>query len=358
MRTALETAFAVFALGGLHRVAKDDRGSEQDRADDQAGRDHADDRAGEAEREGHHEHRDRRREQQVTDSVGDERPLGDRRPSGPDGIVGLGHPDTMTAPCGREPVGAGHGAATVGPMTVRTEWRERTMLVTIDRPDRRNAVDLATLVALRDAQRAALSGQARVLVLTGAPPAFCAGADLADVESDDFVATLAEVLTGFGELPFVTIAAVEGAALGAGTQLAIACDLRVATAPSQFGIPAARLGLAVDSWTVQRLTQEMGASVARAMLLAAQTYSGEHLAEVGAVHRIGDLQRALAWAEELGGLAPLTIRAHKLAMERALAARPLDDLVETARQAAWASADLAEGRRAFMEKRRPEFRGE
>ncbi|QQS25874.1 MAG: enoyl-CoA hydratase/isomerase family protein [Actinomycetota bacterium] len=159
--------------------------------------------------------------------------------------------------------------------------------------------------------------------MTGAPPAFCAGADLADVESDDFVATLAEVLTGFGELPFVTIAAVEGAALGAGTQLAIACDLRVATAPSQFGIPAARLGLAVDAWTVQRLVQEMGASVARAMLLAAQTYSGEHLAEVGAVHRIGDLQRALAWADELGGLAPLTIRAHKLAMERALAARPL-----------------------------------
>lgn len=242
-------------------------------------------------------------------------------------------------------------------MTVRTEWHDRTFLVTIDRPERRNAVDLATLRALRRAQEDAAAGGARALVLTGAPPAFCAGADLSGVESGEFTAALSAVLVGFGELPFVTIAAVDGPALGAGTQLAIACDLRVATAPSQFGIPAARLGLAVDTWTVQRLVRELGASVARAMLLAAQTYSAEHLAEVGAVHRIGDLQRALAWAEDVAGLAPLTIRAHKLALERMVPPPPVDDLVEAAREAAWASADAEEGRRAFLEKRRPDFRG-
>lgn len=238
------------------------------------------------------------------------------------------------------------------PDGVRTEWRDRVLVVTLDRPERRNAVDHAALVALLAAQAEARSGEARVVVLTGARPAFCAGADLNGVESGVFTDTLLAVLRGFGELPAVTMAAVDGPALGAGTQLAIACDVRVATAPSQFGVPAARLGLAVDTWTVHRLEREMGASVARGMLLAAQTWSGEHLAESGAVHRIGDLHHALDWADEIAQLAPLTVRAHKLALERADA-----DVVEAARAAAWASDDAEEGRRAFLEKRRPDFRG-
>lgn len=235
---------------------------------------------------------------------------------------------------------------------VRLEWSDSVVVVTIDRPDRRNAVDHAALLALLAAQEEARRRNARVLVLTGAKPAFCAGADLTGVESGAFTDTLLQVLRGFGELPAVTLAAIDGPALGAGTQLAIACDLRMATAPSPFGIPAAKLGLAVDTWTVHRLERVMGASIARGMLLAAQTWSGEHLAENGAVHRIGDLDHALTWAEEIAQLAPLTVRAHKLALEGGDAAD-----VEAARAAAWASEDAEEGRRAFLEKRRPEFRG-
>jgi enoyl-CoA hydratase len=235
---------------------------------------------------------------------------------------------------------------------VRTEWRDRVLVVTIDRPDRRNAVDHRALLALLAAQAEARSNEARVVVVTGARPAFCAGADLTGVESGEFTDTLLAVLQGFGDLPAVTMAAIDGPALGAGTQLAIACDLRVATAPSPFGIPAAKLGLAVDTWTVRRLEREMGASIARGMLLAGQTWSGEHLAESGAVHRIGDLHHALGWAEEIAQLAPLTVRAHKLALEHADPAA-----VEAARAAAWASDDAEEGRRAFLEKRRPNFRG-
>ena len=139
-------------------------------------------------------------------------------------------------------------------MTVHTEWRGQVLLVTLDRPERRNAVDHATLIALREAQAAAAADRARVLVLTGAPPAFCAGADLGGVEDHGFTATLGEVLRGFGELPAVCIAAVDGPALGAGMQLAAACDLRVATPASVFGIPAARLGLAIDEWTIERVS--------------------------------------------------------------------------------------------------------
>ncbi|MCB1000764.1 MAG: enoyl-CoA hydratase/isomerase family protein [Acidimicrobiales bacterium] len=234
---------------------------------------------------------------------------------------------------------------------VRVEWRDRVVVVTIDRPERRNAVDHATLLDLAAAQRDALDGDARALVLTGAPPAFCAGADLTGVESGEFVDALVTVLAGFTQLPMVTIAAVDGPALGAGTQLAIACDLRVASPTSPFGIPAAKLGLAVDRWTIDRLSAEFGASVARSMLLAAQTATAEQLHVTGAVHRLGGLADALVWADELAHLAPLTIRAHKLGLEA-------DERFEAARVAAWASADAEEGRLAFLEKRPPVFRAE
>jgi enoyl-CoA hydratase len=242
-----------------------------------------------------------------------------------------------------------NGSSTDG---VKVEWRDAVVVVTLDRPERRNAVDHAALSALLAAQQQAREGGARVLVLRGTKPAFCAGADLTGVEQGVFTDTLLAVLRGFGEMPMITLAAVDGPALGAGMQLAVACDLRMATAPSQFGIPAAKLGLAVDTWTVQRLSQEVGPSVARGMLLAAQTWSAEHLSESGFVHRIGDPQHAITWADELAQLAPLTIRAHKLTLERA---DPV--VIEAARSAAWDSADADEGRRAFLEKRRPDFQG-
>lgn len=233
--------------------------------------------------------------------------------------------------------------------------RSGVLVVTLDRPARRNAVDHATLLALLDAQREAAA--ARVVVLTGDPPAFSAGADLTGVEAGEFATALGRVLRGFGELPIPTIAAVDGPALGAGTQLAVACDLRVATARSTFGIPAARLGLVVDHWTVERLSRELGWPIARAMLVAAEQYDAAALHAAGAIHRLGDLDEALAWARQLAALAPLTMAGHKLALERSGPPPVLDEAVEGARLAAWASGDAAEGRLAFLEKRPARFTG-
>jgi len=240
---------------------------------------------------------------------------------------------------------------------VRVEWRDRVLVVTIDRPERRNAVDHATLLALADAQDEAAARGARALVLTGAPPAFSAGADLTGVESGEFVDALVRVLRGFTTLGLITIAAVDGPALGAGTQLAVACDLRVASPTSQFGIPAAKLGLAVDRWTIDRISREFGASVARAMLLAAQTYTAEQLHVMGGIHRLGGLADALVWADELAHLAPLTIEAHKLGLEGLAPPPAVDERFEQGRLAAWDSDDAEEGRTAFLAKRRPDFRG-
>ena len=227
--------------------------------------------------------------------------------------------------------------------------RGAVRLLTIDRPERRNALDHATLEALA----AALDGcgdAVRALVLTGAGGHFCAGADLTGVEDADFTRLLRTVLDGLRLAPFVTIAAADGAALGAGTQLAVACDLRVATPQASFGIPAGKLGLAVDVWTVERLARLAGDGPARAMLLAAEIVKGDEAQRLGFVSRLGDLEAALAWADEIAALAPLTIRAHKAALEA-----PADAGAAIAR--AWASDDLAEGLAAFRERRRPQFRG-
>lgn len=248
-------------------------------------------------------------------------------------------------------------------MTVRVETVDidaAVMLATLDRPTRRNAVDHQTLLDLAAIQSELAADTAhlvRVLVLTGTPPAFSAGADLNGVEEGQFAADLAGVLQGFVRLSIPVIAAIDGPALGAGAQLAVAADLRVATPGSVIGVPAAKLGLVVDHWTVRRLADEFSPPVARAMLLGAETYTAEQLHGTGGVHRLGGLDDALAWAEQLATLAPLTIAGHKVALEHRHEVPAAVDEVEAARKAAWASKDAVEGRTAFLEKRPAHFTG-
>ena len=116
----------------------------------------------------------------------------------------------------------------------------------------------------------------------------------------------------------------------------MACDLRIATPQASFGIPAGRLGLAVDGWTVERLSLIAGAGLARAMLLAAEVVKGDEAHRLGFVQRLGGLDDALAWADEVAALAPLTLRAHKAALE----GRPGATDAGGVRTRAWASDDL------------------
>jgi len=230
-------------------------------------------------------------------------------------------------------------------------------VVTLDRPERRNAVDHETLAALTDAIEGCADRETRALVVTGAGGAFCAGADLTAVEDASFATLLQGVLDGLRDVPFPTIAAVDGPALGAGAQLAVACDLRVATARSTFGVPAAKLGLMVNHWTVQRVATMVGPSVARAILLACEIVDGTDAHRLGFVNRLGDLDAALAWADGIAKLAPLTIAGHKLMLNRLEAAPADDPEVAAAFDLAWDSSDFREGVNAFLERRPPNFRG-
>jgi len=243
------------------------------------------------------------------------------------------------------------------PPVIHLEDRGAVALITIDRPDRRNALDLDALDELFDVHGRTTS--ARVVVLTGAGGHFCAGADLSGVEDRAFTDRLREVLAALRDDLRPHFAAVDGAALGLGTQLAAACDLRIATPAARFGIPAARLGLMVDHWTIERLAALAGAGPARAMLLAAETYGGEEAHSLGLVQRLGDLEAALGWADKVAALAPLTIAGHKLALNRLEMPVGRGEHVDVheAWEAVWDSEDLQEGIAAFRERRRPHFKG-
>lgn len=236
---------------------------------------------------------------------------------------------------------------------IHTERRDRTLLVTIDRQERRNAVDLESLAELRSIF-ADVADDVRVLVLTGAGDHFCSGADLGAVKDRGFARSVRATLDALVALPVPTIASVAGYALGAGTQFASACDLRVATDTARFGVPAVRLGLMVDEWTVRRVAEMMGPSLARAVLLGAETVDAARAVAAGFVHREGDLDDALDWATELSALAPLSIAGHKVALE---ASSPGSAEVEAVIERAWTSEDFSEGIAAFAERRVPRFHG-
>ena len=240
---------------------------------------------------------------------------------------------------------------------IHLEDRGPVALLTIDRAERRNALDHEALEQLLELH--ARTSTARVVVLTGAGGHFCSGADLTGVEDAGFTDLLRQALAVLRDDPRPHVAAIDGAALGAGTQLAVACDLRVATGGARFGIPAARLGLMVDHWTIQRVSLLAGAGPTRAMLLGAEVYSGEDAVRLGLVQRLGDLEAALGWADEIAALAPLTLAGSKLALNRLEmpVGRGSDPDVHDAWDRAWGSEDLQEGVAAFRDRRRPVFHG-
>ena len=251
---------------------------------------------------------------------------------------------------------------------IHFEERGLVGLATIDRQERRNALN----AELCDELRARLERDTglRAFVITGAGSAFCSGADLVtrfaadgDAPTDTFRPAFERVLDAIVAFPAPVIAAVNGPAIGAGMQLAVACDLRVAALGARLAIPGGRLGIHLSARNIWRLVQLVGQGVARDLLLAGRALDAEEALHLGLVQYIEHdaLNAALALAGEIATSAPLTVQGHKRALNLVAEQVWLSDaaraVVAELEARAFASNDLQEGMAAFTEKRAPNFEG-
>lgn len=235
---------------------------------------------------------------------------------------------------------------------ITTDRAEVVSLLRIQRHQRRNAINLQVAQELWQAVQTEVAAGMRVLVITGEGSAFSAGADLDGVYGDEFTTALYELLHGITTVPIPVIAAVNGAAIGAGTQLAMAADLRIGAPTAKFAVPTVRNAMAVDAWTIRRAQTLAGGGMARRMLIGGETIDLDAALDCGLVDRAGDLDAARAWADELSTFAPLALAYNKLVLNDGA---PAD--IEAGFAACWASDDVQEALAARAEKRAPVFQG-
>jgi enoyl-CoA hydratase len=246
-----------------------------------------------------------------------------------------------------------------------------TAWLIFNNPDRRNAVSVDMWEAIPGVlEKFNADPEVRVLVLAGAgDKAFVSGADISQFESQrgsaDAVQRYEELAEGaqlkLQTFDKPTVAMVRGYCLGAGVNIANVCDLRIASEDARFGIPAAKMGLGYRASSMKNLVDVIGAANAREVMITGRQFTGAEAFRMGWVNKVVENDRLEAAVRELcdtiGGNAPLTMRAAKRII-REVSGNAYD--VEKCR--AWMkecfeSADYKEGRKAFMEKRKPVFTG-
>lgn len=245
------------------------------------------------------------------------------------------------------------------------------VIVTVDRPEAANALTLAMQRALAETlERLVAAPTTRALVLTGAGErAFVAGADLRELggalppDGADIARSLGSALDAVEAGPVPVIAALNGAAMGGGSEIALACDLRVAAANAVVSFRQVTMGLVTGWGGARRLLRLVGPSRAKRLLLAGESIPAEEARRIGLVDDVvpegGALDAALGLARRLAALPPLAVSAMKQLLGRlpdldAAAARQLETELFTR---LFASEDRAEAMRAFLERRAPRWRG-
>jgi enoyl-CoA hydratase len=228
----------------------------------------------------------------------------------------------------------------------------------MQRPERRNALNSELVDGLREAIEQVDTDDVRAIVLTGAGTVFCAGADLSgDVFAADFPDKAIALNKAIDKVPIPVIAAVNGPAIGAGVQLAMISDLRVVAPEAFFQFPIAKYGLALDNWSIRRLSSLVGYGRARGMLIAAEKLTADVALQTGMANRIGTLADAQTWAAEIAGFAPLSVRHSKRVLNDDGAYEEQSPAHQEGFEKAWASADVIEAQVARVEKRPPKFQG-
>lgn len=242
-------------------------------------------------------------------------------------------------------------------------------LITIDRADKRNAISLDTLDELQVAVGFAADDDAiRVITITGAGDvAFASGSDLSEVLHRDFKKALEPIVQGLAEqlerTPKPTIAAINGICMGGGLEVALGCDLRIATPNARFATPEGKLGIIPGGGATARLPRIVGRGWGMEMLLMGDPIDAERALQIGLITRIVPpeelLPEARRMADHLASFAPFVPRTMKamvhFGMEASLAGALM--LEKYAQGALVQTEDKVEGINAFLEKRDPEFKG-
>ena len=253
-------------------------------------------------------------------------------------------------------------------------WRDASTLhIRFNNPARHNALSVDMWEAIPALLAEAEADDAiRLIVFSGAgDKAFVSGADISQFEDqraaraavDRYEAMAEAALTGIERCAIPTLAAIRGWCIGGGVNVAIACDLRIAASDSVFSIPAARLGLGYRYSAMKNLVDLIGPGAAKDLFYTARRIGAEEARALGLVSRVcapDDLATVLHdYTDALANNAPLTVRAAKAITAEIL--KPSSDIDLARCQAlireCFASEDYAEGRRAFMEKRKPVFKG-
>jgi enoyl-CoA hydratase len=239
----------------------------------------------------------------------------------------------------------------------------------VNRPAVRNALDTETVREMHAALDEARAARATVLVLTGAgEKAFVSGADIRAIRErrrDDALASInSRLMSAVEAHDAVTIAAVNGYALGGGCELALACDLRIAAENAVFGLPEPTLGIIPGAGGTQRLPRIVGLGRAKEMILTGSRWNAREALAYGLVSEVVPaaelMTAARAMAERVLALGPLAVRLAKAAVNASLQMPLAAGLAfeSTAQAITFESADKQEGTTAFLEKRPPRFRGE
>jgi enoyl-CoA hydratase len=233
------------------------------------------------------------------------------------------------------------------------------MTLEMQREDRRNALNCDLVDSLREAVEQAAADDVRAIVITGAGNVFSSGADLTDATGmAEKLPDKAKALNiAIDVAPIPVIGAINGPAIGAGVILAMICDLRVVATDAFFQFPVAKYGLALDNWSIRRLTSLVGAGRARGMLMAAERLTADAALQTGMANRLGTLADAQAWAAEIAGFAPLALQHAKRVLNDDGAYEDPWPAHQELFEKAWRSKDVIEAQVARIEKRPPNFQG-
>lgn len=251
---------------------------------------------------------------------------------------------------------------------ILTETRGRVGLITLNRPQAMNALNNKLIVELMDALEAFdKDDNIGAMVITGNEKAFAAGADIKEMADKSVTEMMdRDHVAAFGRILTVrkpVIAAVSGYALGGGCEIAMSCDMIVASESAKFGQPEITIGVIPGAGGTQRLTRAVGKAIAMEMILNNRTLSAQEALHFGLVNRLVPVERyldeALKLAEEVASRAPVAIRVAKKMINQAYE-RTLTDALHVERQEFYnlfKTEDQKEGMRAFIEKRKAEWKG-